>query len=111
MSLEIFDKDAIDNDPRPHEEVDVRLPKQWMHWAKSAGLKTTVPGRFRGFYLKGRGRNWRVNCYGFFEASCPIPHFDRWANSRGSEVRQLPRSHAEFLDVVRRMVAASASAS
>jgi len=108
----VFGRQAIDHDPRNYEVVEVRLPKQWLHWAMLAGLKPAshLRGRWRGFYMKGRNRHWRVNCFGFFEASCPLEHFDRWANSRGAEVRQLPRTRDEFLEAVARLHAVSASA-
>lgn len=65
-------------------EVDVRLPKQWLHWCKSAGLKPHYGGQrnSRLWTLKGHGRLWRVNCYGHLDISCLIEDFDRWANSR-----------------------------
>lgn len=110
MTVISFDHETINSNTTPHKEVNVRLPKQWMHWAQSAGLRTATIRRHRGFHLRGRGRNWRVNCFGFFEASCPLEHFDRWANSRGAEVHRLPRTRAEFLDIVKRLHAASASA-
>lgn len=32
-------------------------------------------------YHQWRGRNWRLNCLGQFQAGYPNEHFDRWANS------------------------------
>ncbi len=112
MTLEVFNKDSIDSDDRQYKEVRTKFPKQWLHWARKAGLAPAprLKGRFRGHYLRGRNREWRVNCFGFFEASCPRQHFDRWANSRGAEVRALPKTEAEFLDTVQRLFEASASA-
>lgn len=79
----------------------MKLPKQWLHWAKKAGLK---PERRRGrgnkLYLVGRARRWRVNCHNDFECSCPLEHFDRWANSRGARMDSLPKTEAEFLAAV-----------
>lgn len=106
----VYDLEAINKDPRPSGAVKIKLPKQWLHWAQCARLKSTSTKSFRGYYMRGRGRNWRVNCFGYFEASCPIEHFDRWANSRGAEVRELPKTKAEFLDVVKRLHDASSTA-
>ena len=79
----------------------MKLPKQWKHWARKAGLRTeSRRGRFSGFYLVGRGRRWRVNCYGEFECSCPTEHFDRWANSRGEAMDTIPKTESEFLAAV-----------
>ncbi|QDH83557.1 hypothetical protein [Achromobacter phage Motura] len=65
-------------------EKVLRLPKQFNHWLKQEGL---TEERFRGFrrghnhYWKGRGRYWRINCFGVFECSERFDTFDRWANS------------------------------
>jgi hypothetical protein len=79
----------------------MKLPKQWLFWAKKAGLR---PERKRGqgnqYYLVGRGRRWRVNCYNEFECSCPTEHFDRWANSCGAQMDTPPKTEAEFLAAV-----------
>jgi len=89
----------------------IHLPKQWLHWAQCAGLKPECQrGRFRGFYLRGKGRNWRVNDLGNFETSCPREFFDRWANSRGASCDHVPQSKAEFVTTVRLLHAASKDA-
>jgi hypothetical protein len=79
----------------------MKLPKQWLHWAQKAGLS---PERKRGrgnkFYLVGRARRWRVNCHNEFECSCPLEHFDRWANSRGAQMDAPPKTEEAFLAAV-----------
>ena len=86
-----------------------KLPKQWRRWAEKAGLKIMDDwGQRRGgYYMIGRGRQWRVNCYHVFEVSCPTEHFDRWANSRGGFVAVFPRTEAQFLAAVDGLVEAS----
>jgi|694.fasta_scaffold03608_31 hypothetical protein len=82
----------------------MKLPKQWLYWAQKAGLR---PERKRGrgnkLYLVGRSRRWRVNCHNEFECSCPLEHFDRWANSRGAQLGGTPKTEAEFLASVREL--------
>lgn len=86
------------------DEVEIKLPKQWMHWAQKAGLRKEFGhGKERNCYLIGRGRRWRVNCYGIFECSCPTEYFDRWANSRGAEMIGVPTTEADFLHAVKRL--------
>ena len=83
---------------------DIRLPKQWLHWAQTMGLKPmgrNMRGRWRGYYMIGRGRCWRVNDKGYFQVSCPFADFDRWANSFGAEVTWLPSSKTTFQAAVR----------
>lgn len=78
------------------------IPKQWKHWAQSAGIKSD--NKHCNYYMTGRGRRWRIDCFGKFEASCPQEHFDRWANSRGAEFPRLPQTKAEFLQVVKDLI-------
>jgi len=89
------------------ENGRIVLPKQWIHWAKKAGLKPNGGWRSRGLryalYLKGKSRHWRVNCHGIFECSCPLPHFDRWANSRGAAADTFPQNEKEFLAIVKEL--------
>jgi hypothetical protein len=74
----------------------MKLPKQWLYWAQKAGLRPERQrGRGNGFYLVGRGRRWRVNMHNVFECSCPLDHFDRWANSRGAQVDALPKTEGD----------------
>jgi len=85
----------------------MRLPKQWLNWAKKAGLEKdsrVIEGR----YMIGLNRRWRVNCYGQFECSCPLEHFDRWANSTGARWEGVPKTEAEFLEAVKCLVGKSA---
>jgi len=85
-------------------KLEATPPKQWMYWAKKAGLKREWGrGRQSTNYLVGRGRRWRVNCFGDFQCSCPIEHFDRWANSLGAEMDGMPKTEAEFLAAVRNL--------
>jgi hypothetical protein len=81
--------------------MKTKLPKQWLHWAQCAGLQPATVRGWRGFYLKGRGRRWRVNDRGHLQASCPNEHFDRWANSLGAEIFMLPKTRDQFLAAVR----------
>lgn len=77
------------------------LPKSWLYWCRKAGIKPDYPrGSTAGYYMTGRGRRWRVTCYGDFEVSCPNEHFDRWANSGGSIMTGLPKTEAEFMAAV-----------
>jgi hypothetical protein len=90
--------------------MNAKLPKQWLYWAKKARLK---PERRRGkdkqYKLVGRGRRWRVNSFGNFEVSCPIEHFDRWANSFGACVLVAPQTEKEFLTAVHNLIIESNS--
>lgn len=80
----------------------MKLPKQWLYWAKKSRLHSEWGrGQKGASYLAGRGRRWRVNCHGDFECSCPTEHFDRWANSRGAEMHGIPTTEAAFLAAVR----------
>lgn len=86
------------------------LPKQWLHWAQCAGLKSEFRGhkhrRWKGYYLVGRGRKWRVNDKGEFECSVANDLFDRWAISRGARVppSSFPKSKSEFKEIVELLV-------
>lgn len=89
--------------------MKIKLPKQWKHWVKSAGLKLESHNHkwkrsnWALFTLVGRNRVWRVNCDAKFECSCPSEHFDRWANSRGSAEYDIPKTKQEFLDLVKKL--------
>lgn len=94
-------------------EQRTRLPKQWKYWAKKAGLKPSGrTGReyWDKFFLTGRDRCWRINDKDIFECSCPIEHFDRWANSRGAEWIGIPKDEKEFLDAVKVLIDESRNA-
>ena len=73
-----------------------KLPKQWHHWVKDSRLRDNCIGlrQYRGYYLRGRGRYWRVAGY-TFQISDPIEEFDRWANSMAAVI-DLPQTKAEF---------------
>ena len=84
--------------------MSVKLPKQWRDWCKSQNLKP-YSRRFGGqashhwFYLKGRGRVWRVNCHGQFERGDRLQEFDRWALC-DSVKQPLPKTKQEFAAAV-----------
>lgn len=80
--------------------ANIKLPKQWANWCADSGL------RFNGgeFYLKGKGRHWRVNCYAEFECGDTYEEFDRWALSR-IEYAPIPQSRAEFRQTVKDLIA------
>ena len=79
----------------------IKLPKQWRHWVKLAGLK---PERIRGrgnlLYLVGNGRRWRVDMYGVLNKGETLDTFDRWANSTEDNF-PLPKTRDEFLRIVK----------
>lgn len=74
-----------------------KLPKQWRHWCANQHLKPTGRGRRRWgwFYLKGRGRVWRVNDKGMFQRGDTYADFDRWALCSIIET-PMPKTQAEF---------------
>ena len=41
-----------------------------------------------------------MNCNNEFECSCPLEHFDRWANSRGAKMDAPPKTEAAFIAAV-----------
>jgi hypothetical protein len=92
----------------------IRLPKQWLHWAKLAGLKPESSDKNyrhgRNPYLRGRNRNWRVTNQGYFECSCPLQRFDKWANSVGSQCHSLPETKQQFLILIASLIAESEGA-
>jgi hypothetical protein len=87
------------------------LPKQWLHWAQCAGLKSEFRGhrhrRWKGYYLVGRGRRWRVSDKGAFQVSVCKELFDRWALSFAAEIQSTPTSKAEFLRFVQELLVVS----
>ena len=89
------------------------LPKQWLHWAQCAGLKSDFRGRrhreWHGFYLRGKGRRWRVSDRGTFQVSHSNELFDRWALSLAGEV-SVPKTKAEFLRAVEILAAVGRNA-
>lgn len=86
--------------------IPQKLPKAWFHWLRENGIRPETRRRpYSGFYLKGRGRHWRVDCNGQFEVSCPFDDFDRWANSGVAEV-PVPATRAGFRQAVADLLAA-----
>lgn len=78
----------------------MKTPKQIHHWAYKAGLRPYRRGTRPKFYAwKGRGRHWRINASGQFQASEPYASFDRWANSV-QETWGMPGSEHEFIAIV-----------
>lgn len=89
----------------------MKLPKQWLHWARKAKLRREYGRGIEGaYYLVGRGRRWRVNSRAIFECSCPLEYFDRWANSRGAAMEGIPKTEAEFLRDVETLIEQSKDA-
>lgn len=86
---------------------DVKLPKQWKDWCKSANLRVNSfrnrqKDLYNWLYLKGRGRHWRVNCFNMLQRGDTYDEFDRWALCEIEEV-PLPRTKAEFLAAVEKL--------
>lgn len=61
--------------------LNIKLPKQWKHWCKKAGLRPHGGGRrwYDWCYLKGHGRVWRINCHNKLQCGDTYEEFDRWA--------------------------------
>lgn len=84
------------------DDPDIILPKQWEHWCRLARLRLQGTDRWgrgvqkRGFYLRGRGHHWRVNCFGIFQLGDTYEEFDRWALCTINEV-MMPTTKADFL--------------
>lgn len=92
-----------------------KLPKQWRHWAQGMRLRAHRAKHSRGdrgadwHYLQGRGRYWRVNCYGMFQCGDTYDEFDRWARCDIKEV-EMPISQGQFRYAVLRLLAAKEAA-
>lgn len=84
-----------------------KLHKDFKRWLKSNGLQPSGNNKSNSWrrlfshcppYLIGKDRLWR---FGWSETgyrlqvSCPLKHFDRWANSAG-EIISLPKTKQEF---------------
>ncbi|MBI6725686.1 hypothetical protein YA0089_18950 [Pseudomonas viridiflava] len=83
-----------------------KLPKSWLHWMRESGIRPETRRRwYSGYYLKGRGRHWRVDCNGQLEVSCPFDDFDRWANSGVAEV-PVPTTRAGLKQAIEDLLAA-----
>jgi len=80
----------------------MKLPKQWLHWCKLAGLK---PERKHSpMYLYGLGRHWRVNIHEQFQMGEPYETFDRWANSVEGTYQGIPQTQSEFMQAMTTMI-------
>lgn len=89
-----------------------KLPKQWRHWCQKAGLRPHFKRSRRQhewFYLKGHGRVWRLNCEEQLQCGDTYAEFDRWALCQIEEAPR-PRSQAEFVATVKRLVAQARAA-
>ena len=78
----------------------IKLPKQWKHWCADSKLRVCDN---KGFYLKGRGRHWRLNCHEMFECGDTYDEFDRWARCKIESVL-MPKTRAEFRTVVKHLL-------
>ena len=82
----------------------MKTPKQIKRWLYKARLRpcgwrpTTAVRRGYAAY-EGHGRIWRI-VEGHLDMSCPIPEFDRWANSLEMRV-PLPTNEKTFVETVR----------
>lgn len=86
--------------------MDIKLPKQWRHWCKKAGLRPYYgKGRrwYEWFYLKGHGRVWRVNCSDMLGCGDTHKEFNRWVLCR-SEVTPRPNNEVEFIAAVQELL-------
>lgn len=81
-----------------YNDAKVVLPKQWKHWCADSHLK---PHHHAGgwMYLRGRGRFWRVNCWGDFQCGDTYADFDRWALCNIHEA-PMPRTREQFREAV-----------
>ena len=94
---------------RPVTWTKTKLPKQWMDWVKKAGLrplrsKKNWAWKWRGYYLSGKGRRWRLNDLGMLQRGDTYAEFDRWALSSIEEV-PMPKTKAEFIQAVKTLAA------
>ena len=84
------------------------LPKQWKYWMKQTRL-TNYDSEYQRAYhgrthFSGRNRLFRINCFGEFQCSVPLEHFDRWGNSVGCTYPTIPQTEGEFKWVVKHMI-------
>lgn len=87
--------------------MSVKLPKQWKHWCRRAGLRPESSGQWARsmsawMSLNGQGRKWRIalrdvsnqdDC--IFQAGDTYDEFDRWALSERRDF-EIPQTWAEF---------------
>lgn len=94
------------------KEKEYKLPKQWKHWVRSAGLGLGKPRRkwernmnLHWINLVGRGHQWRINMYGEFQCGDTNEKFDRWALSNNVFVDfGIFKSRDQFVKIVKQMV-------
>ncbi|MEG1347684.1 MAG: hypothetical protein RSD49_06480 [Hafnia sp.] len=89
------------------KKQNVQLPKQWRHWMRSTGLKTSVR-RHRctasNFYFGNRQYRFMVGCHNTITMAVQ-EDFDRWAISRLEGIESpIPRSLSEFKVMIQQMV-------
>lgn len=95
-----------------------KLPKDFKRWLKSTGLQPEGRSKSKSWrrlfstyppYFIGNDRVWRFgltdNRY-WFQVSCPLKHFDRWANSAGETI-QLPKTKQEFDKAIQSLLLSS----
>lgn len=88
--------------------MSVKLPKQWKHWCRKAGLRPEYPHthhnrkRWAWQSLNGSGRKWRISLRDvrdrndcIFQAGDRYADFDRWALSERRNF-EIPKTWAEF---------------
>lgn len=92
--------------------------KQLKHWCKVARIcvegsdKTDWSRRadITNLYMEGHNRKFRMTNYGeetdYIQVSCPLEHFDRWANS-GGETVPMPKSEAMFISTIHDLIESS----
>ena len=85
----------------------MRLPKQFKHWCSRAGLRQRHKGRHASdwHYLKGHGREWRINCHGMLQCGDKYEDFNRWALCNIREA-DLPTCLNDFINTVNQLVKA-----
>ena len=57
------------------------LPKQWEHWCRSMNFRPhgkVTKSKFCWYYLKGKGRVWRINCYNEFQRGDTYDDLDEY---------------------------------
>lgn len=91
--------------PSTYFDDNIILPTQWKHWCKKANLRAHTHQKsgnrssYDWFYLKGRGRVWRVNMYNMFQCGDTYEEFDRWALCDITETT-CPKTEEQFINAV-----------
>jgi len=96
-----------------------KLHRDFKRWLNSTGLKPEGRKKSKSWrrlfstcppYFIGNDRRWRFlvpeNGQLRFQVSCPLEHFDRWANSSGESI-PLPETKEEFDKVIQQLLASS----